>query len=38
MEEAKEKKVRISKVAAEINIPADQIVDFLKNKDSKLRP
>ncbi|NLH62439.1 MAG: translation initiation factor IF-2 [Ignavibacteriales bacterium] len=37
MEEAKEKKVRISKVAAEINIPADQIVDFLKKQGFEVK-
>lgn len=37
MEELKEKKVRISKVAAEINIPADQIVDFLKKKGFEVK-
>jgi len=37
MEELKEKKVRISKIAAEINIPADQIVDFLKKKGFEVK-
>jgi len=32
MEEQKDKKKRISKVASEINIPAEQIVEFLKKK------